>query len=91
MKLNEDEAERMLAYKRWLWQLDQAALRQDSYDKGLADGEIKAEAEYRPVIEAKDRAIAESREALEVKDRAIEAKDRAIEELRRKLREAGLD
>jgi hypothetical protein len=55
----------------------QAALRQDSYEDGLADGEKKTEAKYLPVLEEKDR--------------EIEEKDRAFEELRRRLREAGID
>jgi hypothetical protein len=84
MELNEDEQERMLAERRWWWQMDQAALRQDSYDDGLAEGEKKAESKYQPVLKAKDRALGE-------KDRVIEEKDRAIEDLRRKLREAGID
>jgi predicted transposase/invertase (TIGR01784 family) len=87
MELNEDEREQMLAERRWWWQMDQAALRQDSYDDGLAEGEKKAEAKYRLALEEKDRAI--EREI--AKDRALEEKDRAIEELRRKLRETGSD
>jgi predicted transposase/invertase (TIGR01784 family) len=66
MELNEDERERMLADARWRWQMDQAALRRDSYD----DGKREAEAKYQPIIGEKDR---------------------AIEDLRRKLREAGID
>jgi SOS response regulatory protein OraA/RecX len=66
MELNEDEAERMPADARWLWRMDQAALQQDSYDNGRAEGRA---------------------ETLQ----ALAEKDRTIEELRRKLREAGID
>jgi predicted transposase/invertase (TIGR01784 family) len=75
MKLNEDEEERLLAEKRWRWQMEQAAREQDSYENGLAEGEKKSQAIYQPVIEEKDREI-----------RAIKQE---IEELRRKLQEAG--
>jgi predicted transposase/invertase (TIGR01784 family) len=91
MDLNEDEQERMLAERRWRWQMDQANLRRDSYEDGLADGEKRTEAKYQPALEAKDRAI---KREIEAKNRAIEEKDRAnraIEELKRKLREAGID
>jgi predicted transposase/invertase (TIGR01784 family) len=70
MELNEDDAERLRAFDRWKWQVDQAALRRDSYNNGLAEGEKRTEAKYQPELEAKDR---------------------EIEELRRRLREAGLD
>jgi predicted transposase/invertase (TIGR01784 family) len=80
MELNEDERERMLADARWRWQMDQAALRQDSYDNGLAEGEKKAEAKYQAVL-VENQAIKQ----------AIGEKDRTIGDLRRKLREAGID
>ena len=98
MELNEDEQERMLAERRWRWQMDQAALRQDGYDDGLAAGEKKAKAKYLPVLAAKDRANRAKDRAIkretEAKNQAIKEKDRAnraIEELKRKLREAGID
>jgi predicted transposase/invertase (TIGR01784 family) len=34
MELNEDERTRMIADARWRWQMDQAALRQQSYREG---------------------------------------------------------
>ena len=77
MELNEDEAERARAESRWRWQMAQAALRQDSYEDGLADGEKKTEAKYLPVLEEKDR-----------ENQAIK---QALEELRRRLRETGID
>jgi hypothetical protein len=84
MELNEDDAERLRAFDRWKWQMDQAALRRDSYNNGLAEGEKRTEAKYQPVIEAKDWEIG-------AMDRENQAIKREIEELRRKLREAGLD
>jgi hypothetical protein len=51
MELNEDDAERMLADARWKWEMDQAALRRQSY----REGEEAAEARYKPIIEAKDQ------------------------------------
>jgi predicted transposase/invertase (TIGR01784 family) len=80
VELNEDEAERARAESRWRWQMAQAALRQDSYEDGLADGEKTAEAKYLPVLE-ENRAI----------KREIGEKDRENRELRRRLREAGID
>ena len=73
MELNEDEAERARADARWRWQMDQANLRQDGYEDGLADGEKRTEAKYLPVLE---------------ENQAIK---REMEELRRRLREAGID
>jgi hypothetical protein len=84
MELNEDEAERTRAESRWRWQMDQANLRRDSYDDGLADGEKRTEAKYLPALEEKDR---ENR-AIKRENQAIK---QAMEELRRKLREAGID
>jgi hypothetical protein len=69
MELNEDEAERMLAYRRWLWELDQAGLRQDSYDNGKRETEAK----YQPALEEKDQAI-------KAKDRVIEELRRRLRE-----------
>ena len=83
MELNEDERERMLAERRWRWQMDQAALRQDSYD----DGKRETEAKYQPLLE-ETRAI---KRAIEEKDRAIEEKNRENQELKRRLQEAGLE
>jgi predicted transposase/invertase (TIGR01784 family) len=77
MELNEDEAERMRADSRWKWQVDQANRERHSYRKGLARGAKKAEAKYQPALEAKDREIGAIKQELE--------------ELRRKLREAGID
>jgi hypothetical protein len=51
MELNEDDAERMLADARWRWQMDQAALRRQSY----REGQEAAEAKYKPVIETISR------------------------------------
>jgi predicted RNase H-like nuclease (RuvC/YqgF family) len=87
MELNEDDRERLLAHDRWKWEMDQAALRRQSYREGKA----AAEAIYQPVIAEKDRSIEEKDREIEGKDRSIEEKDREIEELRRKLREAGRD
>jgi predicted transposase/invertase (TIGR01784 family) len=75
MELNEDDAERMLADARWKWQMDQAALRRQSY----REGEEAAEARYKPTLE----------ENQTIK-REIEALNRENEALRRKLREAGI-
>jgi predicted transposase/invertase (TIGR01784 family) len=69
MELNEDDAERLRAFDRWKWQMDQAALRRDSY----AEGEKEAEAKYLPVIEEKDQAIRE-------KDRELEELRRRLRE-----------
>jgi flagellar biosynthesis/type III secretory pathway protein FliH len=70
MELNEDDRQRMLADARMWWQMDQAALRRQSYqngrEEGLAEGKKEAEAKYQPILEE-------------------------VEELRRKLREAGID
>jgi hypothetical protein len=82
MELNEDDAERMLADARWKWQMDQAALRRQSY----RDGEEAAEAKYKPVLE-ENQAIKRENEAM---SRENEAMSRENEALRRKLREAGL-
>jgi predicted transposase/invertase (TIGR01784 family) len=84
MALNEDEAERARAESRWRWQMAQAALRRDSYEDGLAEGEKKAGEKYLPMLEEKDRAI----EARDQENRAIKHE---IEELRQKLRESGID
>jgi predicted transposase/invertase (TIGR01784 family) len=51
MELNEDDAERMLADARWKWEMDQAALRRQSY----REGQEEAEARYKPALDAKDR------------------------------------
>jgi flagellar biosynthesis/type III secretory pathway protein FliH len=67
----------MLADARMWWQMDQAALRRQSYqngrEEGLAEGKKEVEAKYQPVLE---------------ENQAIKWE---IEELRRKLREAGID
>jgi hypothetical protein len=73
MELNEDEAERMRAESRWIWQMDQAARERDRYLKGRAKGRKETEAKYQPVL-AENQAIKQENE-----------------ELRRKLREAGID
>jgi ribosomal protein S4 len=80
MKLNEDDVERMRADSRWKWQVDQAARERHRYRKGLARGRREAEAKYRPTLE-ENQAI----------KREIGEKDREIGELRRKLREAGIE
>jgi hypothetical protein len=77
MELNEDDRERLLAHDRWKWEMDQAALRRQSYREGVEEGTRAAEAAYQPVLEEKDR-----------ENQAIK---RENEELRRKLREAGRD
>jgi predicted transposase/invertase (TIGR01784 family) len=66
MELNENDAERLIAFDRWRWQMDQAALKREGYREGQEDTETK----YKPVI------VEQARE---------------IEELRRKLREAGIE
>jgi predicted transposase/invertase (TIGR01784 family) len=98
MELNEDEAERMLAEKRWLWEMDQAAREQDSHDDGVIEGREMTRAEFQPVIEAVQQENQAIKQENQAKDQVIEAvkqenqaKDRVIEELRRKLREAGID
>jgi hypothetical protein len=80
MELNENDAERLIAFDRWKWQMDQAALRRQSY----REGQEAAEAKYKPALEAKDR----ENQAIK---RENEAKDREIEELRERLREAGIE
>jgi predicted transposase/invertase (TIGR01784 family) len=76
IEFNEDEAERARADSWLKWRMDQAAREKYSRAEGLEEGRKEAEAKYRPILEAKDR--------------ALEAKDRENEELRRKLREAGI-
>ncbi|MDR1249128.1 MAG: Rpn family recombination-promoting nuclease/putative transposase [Treponema sp.] len=80
MELNEDDAERMLADARWRWQMDHAALERKHY----REGQEEAETRFKPVIDAINR----ENEAI---SRENEAKNREIAELRRKLREAGID
>jgi hypothetical protein len=77
MELNEDDRERLLAHDRWKWEMDHAALRRQSYREGVAEGKAAAAEAYQPVLEEKDR-----------ENQAIK---RENEELRRKLREAGID
>jgi regulator of replication initiation timing len=48
------------------WQIDQANLRQDSYDNGLEEGKRETEAKYQPIIE-ENRAIKQENEALRQK------------------------
>jgi predicted transposase/invertase (TIGR01784 family) len=60
MELNEDDRERLLAHDRWKWEMDQAALRRQSYREGKA----AAEAIYQPALEEKDREIEELRRKL---------------------------
>ena len=55
------------------------------------EGREEVHAELDQVIMAKDQAIEAIRHEIEAKDQVIEAKDQAIGELRRKLREAGID
>jgi hypothetical protein len=66
------------------WEMDHAALSRQHYREGLEKGQQQAEAEYQPILEAKDQVI-------EAKGLEIEAKDQEIEELRRKLRKAGIE
>jgi predicted transposase/invertase (TIGR01784 family) len=80
MELNEDDRERLLAFDRWKWQMDQAGLKREGYRQG----QEAAEAKYQPIVEEKDR----ENQAIK---REIEKKDRENEELRRRLREAGID
>jgi hypothetical protein len=77
LEVNEDERERARADSRWKWQVDQAARERTSYNKGLEKGKEKAEAAYRPIIEEMRREVAKQA--------------REVAELRRKLREAGID
>jgi predicted transposase/invertase (TIGR01784 family) len=87
MELNEDDRERLLAFDRWKWQMDQAGLKREGYREGLE----AAEAKYRPVIDEKDREIdAKDRENQAIK-REIDEKNQEIEKLRRRLREAGIN
>jgi predicted transposase/invertase (TIGR01784 family) len=73
MELNEDDRERLLAFDRWRWEMDQAGLKREGY----REGEEAAEARYKPVLEEKER-----------ENQAIK---RENEDLRRRLRDAGLD
>jgi predicted transposase/invertase (TIGR01784 family) len=59
MELNEDDAERLLAHDRWKWEMDQAALRRQSYREGQEEAEVR----YKPVIE-ENQAIKREIEAL---------------------------
>jgi predicted transposase/invertase (TIGR01784 family) len=47
MELNEDDAERLLAFDRWKWQMDHAALERKHY----REGQEEAEARYKPALE----------------------------------------
>jgi predicted transposase/invertase (TIGR01784 family) len=76
-----------LSEKLWWWKYardkrkaDYASAMDAARDQGLAEGQKAAEAKYQPIVE-ENRAI----------KREIETKDQEIEELRRKLREAGMD
>jgi hypothetical protein len=91
MELNEDDRERLLAHDRWKWEMDQAALRRQSYREGVAECTRAAEAIYQPVIEEKNQRIKEKDRSIEEKDRENLAIKQELEELRRKLREAGID
>jgi hypothetical protein len=76
MEVNADERRWARADSRLKWQMDQADRERESYSEGLAEGRKEAEAAYR-VIEERDQKLTE--------------KIREVEELRRKLREAGID
>jgi predicted transposase/invertase (TIGR01784 family) len=56
MELNEDDRERLLAFDRWKWQMDQAGLKREGYregrEAGLKDGKKEGRQEGR-----KERAI----------------------------------
>jgi predicted transposase/invertase (TIGR01784 family) len=60
MELNEDDAERLLAFDRWKWQMDHAARERQHY----REGEEAAEARYKPALDAKDREIEALRQKL---------------------------
>jgi hypothetical protein len=60
MELNEDDRERLLAFDRWKWQMDQAGLKREGY----REGQEAAEAKYWPALEAKDREIEQLRQKL---------------------------
>jgi hypothetical protein len=64
--------------------VDQAARERHRYRKGLAKGRREAEAKYRPTLEEKDREIG----TIKQESQAIKQEN---EELRRKLREAGIE
>jgi flagellar biosynthesis/type III secretory pathway protein FliH len=81
LELNEDDRERLLAHDRWKWEMDQAALRRQSYRNGKAKG----------VSEGKKAAKAQYKQELEKKDRQNQAIRQELEALRRRLREAGID
>ncbi|MFP3043405.1 Rpn family recombination-promoting nuclease/putative transposase [Treponema primitia] len=54
-------------------------------------GKEEVEAKYKPILEENARAIEENARAIGEKDRVIDEKDRENQELRRKLREAGIE
>jgi predicted transposase/invertase (TIGR01784 family) len=77
LELNEDERTRMLADARMWWEMDHAALERQHYREGVEKGQQQAEAEYQPILAAKDLEIG--------------AFKQEIEELRKKLRKAGIE
>jgi hypothetical protein len=66
------------------WEMDHAALSRQHYREGLEKGQQQAEAEYQPILVAKD-------EVIEAKAQENRAFKQEIEELRRKLRKAGIE
>jgi hypothetical protein len=91
MKLNEDDVERKRADSRWKWQMDQAARERYRYRKGLAKGRREAEAKYRPALEEKDREIGVIKQESQAIKQESQVIKQEIGELRRKLREAGIE
>jgi flagellar biosynthesis/type III secretory pathway protein FliH len=77
VELNEDEAERMRADNRMYFLMDQAGIFREREARGRAQGL----AEGRQEAEEKYRPIIEENQAIK----------RELEDLRRKLREAGMD
>jgi protein-disulfide isomerase-like protein with CxxC motif len=87
LELNEDERTRMLADARMWWEMDHAALERQHYREGVE----AAEAKYQPILAAKDQEIGAKDQEIGEKDQENRAFKQEIEELRRKLRQAGIE
>jgi hypothetical protein len=86
-KLSLNKRWRMIADYREKERRDARAALAYARDEGLAEGR----AESQQVIAESQQALAESQQVIAEGRKVIEEKDRENEELRRKLREAGID